>query len=372
MKGGGAARTRIRVVHVSFGLDVGGQEKLLVEFARHADREAFELHFISLGDRGRLADDIEACGWGVTTMNMARGLRPKLLARMAFWMRRWRPDVIHTHDERSLFYSGPTARLLGIRRPRVVHTRHWWRLNHARRTAATQTWLSRLTDRYVGVSNLVYEACRNEGIAPGKLRTILNGIDMNRFEYRGPHPGGPVVSVARLTRIKDIANLVRAMALVVRTIPSARAEVAGDGACLAELQALARELGVADHVTFLGEVRDIPGVLARAGLFVLSSQTEGIPLTLLEAMARGLPVVATRVGGVPEVVVEGETGLMVPPSDSEALAAGIRRVLADPGLGEQLGRAGRRRAEQRFDIRRMVGDYEAEYRELSGWPVAGS
>lgn len=365
----GSSGDRIRVVHVSFGLDVGGQEKLLIEFAKHADRAAFDLHVISLGDRGRLAGDIEATGWGVTAMNMGRGLRPALMARLVSWMRRWRPDVVHTHDERSLFYAGPATRLLGRPRPRVVHTRHWWKIKQTRRAAAVHRRLAALADRYVGVSNLVYEASRAEGIAPRRLRRILNGIDVQRFDYQGPCPGGPVVTVARLRPVKDLASLVRAMALVAPEVPSARAEIAGGGILLDELTALANEQGVADRVTFLGEVSDVPAVLARAGLFVLPSRAEGIPLTLLEAMARGLPVVATRVGGIPEVVVDEETGLLVPPSEPEVLAAAIRRVLLDPELALRLGQNGRRRAEECFDTRRMVRDYEALYREALGRPA---
>lgn len=357
---------RLRIAHVTIGLEVGGQEKLLVEFARHADRERFELHVVSIGGRGTLAGDIEACGWGVTAMDAASGLRPSLVPRLAGWMRRWRPDVVHTHDNRSLFYAGPAARLAGLRRPRVLHTRHWWQIAMTPREARAHRYMAALADRFVCVSELVHRASAEEGIAPGRLRTILNGIDVGRFAYTGPRAGGPLVTVARLSPEKDVANFVRAVAILAREAPSIRAEVAGGGACLDELVALADELGVADRVAFLGEVRDVPAVLERASAFVLPSKAEGIPLTLLEAMARGLPVVATRVGGVPEVVVEAETGYVVPPSDPAALAAAMGRVWGDPELGRRSGEAGRRRAEERFDVRRMVADYEATYEELAG------
>src|SRR5262249_35825678 len=114
---------------------------------------------------------------------------------------------------------------------------------------------------------------------------------------------------------------------------------------------------------FLGEVRDVPGLLARASLFVLPSYTEGISLTLLEAMARGLPVVATRVGGNPEVVEGGETGLLVPARDAEALAAAVLDLQRGPERGGRMGAAGRRRVEEHFDVRRMVANYEALSRE---------
>ena len=140
-----------------------------------------------------------------------------------------------------------------------------------------------------------------------------------------------------------------------------RVEVAGRGSCLEDLKGLAADLGVAERVTFLGEVRDIPALLGRARMFVQPSLSEGIPLTVLEAMARGLPVVATRVGGLPEVVVDGETGLLVPAADPPALAQAVLSLWRDPDAAGRMGEAGRKRVERVFDVRRMVADYEALY-----------
>src|SRR5262249_776717 len=152
-----------------------------------------------------------------------------------------------------------------------------------------------------------------------KLYTILNGIDVEHFAYRGPQPGGPAVLVARLSPEKDVGTLIEAAARVVREEPSFRLEIAGDGVCMPELRERVREFGLEKHVTFLGQVSNVPELLARAGLFVLSSISEGVSLTLLEAMARGLPVVATDVGGNPEVVADGTTGLLVPARTPQAL-----------------------------------------------------
>ena len=167
--------------------------------------------------------------------------------------------------------------------------------------------------------------------------------------------------MARLSPEKDVANLIRAAAIVRRSDPDLRIEVAGDGQCLPELRRLVAELGLEGQVLLLGEVGDVAGLLARGRLFVLPSRSEGISLTLLEAMARGLPVVATRVGGTPEVVVDGETGLLVPPGDPAALADAILRLQRDPEAGRRMGEAGRPRVERIFDVRRMVAEYEALY-----------
>jgi len=364
----------IRVTHISFGLDMGGQEKLLVELAKHVDRLRCSLHFISLGGRGRLAGDIEDLGWPVTALSVPRGLRPDLVIRLAHEFRCQRSDVVHTHDNRSLFYAAPAARLTRV--PGVVHTCHGRDVRATPRQEAMARHLSRLVDRYVCVSQEVKAQCREQGITGSRVCTVLNGIDIDRFPYNGPSPDGPVVTVARLSPEKDVANLIRATAIAAREEDNLRVEVAGGGSCLEDLKGLAAELDVAERVTFLGEVRDIPALLGRARIFVLPSLSEGIPLTVLEAMARGLPVVATRVGGLPEVVIDGETGLLVPAADPPALAEAVLALWRDPDAAGRMGNAGRRRAEERFDVRRMVSQYEALYLEEGTqgdrWLDAGS
>src|SRR5271157_1156509 len=366
-------RCIVKVVHVSFGLDVGGQEKLLVEFARHSDRVRFDLRFVSLGSRGRLAADIEALGWPVTDLGAPSGLRPGLIVKLALLFRRWRPAVVHTHDHRSLFYAVPAVRLTRV--PRVVHTCHGRDVRATPRQVATARQLSWLVDWYVCVSQEVKAQCREQGITGPRVCTILNGIDIDRFPYNGPCPHGPVVTVARLSPEKDVANLVRATAIAAREGDDLRVEVAGGGSCLEDLKGLAAELGVAERVNFLGEVRDVPALLGRARMFVLPSLSEGIPLTVLEAMAHGLPVVATRVGGLSEVVIERETGLLVPASDPPALAAAILSLWRDPERAQAMGIAGRKRSEDRFGVRQMVANYETLYLEGKGrgiLPAPGS
>jgi glycosyltransferase involved in cell wall biosynthesis len=351
---------RKSVVHVTLGLGVGGQEKLLVEFARHADRARFDLRVVSLGGRGTLAPELEACGVPVEALAEPDGLRPGIVLRLAGLFRRWRADVVHTHDNRPLVYGAPAARLARV--PQVIHTKHYGRIAHiGRRQALLEAAAARLSDRFICVSRDSATAAIAQGVPARKVGAIWNGIDLARFAYVGPCPGGPAVLVARLSPEKDIATLLRAAALVARAEPGFRLEIAGNGPCLLELQQLAGELGLGERVRFLGEVRDVPGLLARASLFVLSSLTEGISLTLLEAMARGLPVVATRVGGNPEVVADGETGLLVPPGKLEILAEAVLQLWRDPGRGRKLGLAGRRRVEANFAVRGMVSRYEALY-----------
>jgi glycosyltransferase involved in cell wall biosynthesis len=203
---------------------------------------------------------------------------------------------------------------------------------------------------------------RREGVSRQRVRAVWNGIDISRFSYTGPDATGPAVMVGRLSPEKNVETLLRAAALLVRRRPQFRLNIAGTGPCLEALKKLHGELGLGGVVTFLGEVADVPGLLARSSMLVLPSWTEGISLTLLEAMARGLPAVATRVGGNGEVVADGTTGMLVPAGDADALAGAIERLHDDPALAQRLGVAGRRRVERHFDVRQMVAEYETLYR----------
>jgi glycosyltransferase involved in cell wall biosynthesis len=347
------------VAHVTLGLEVGGQEKLLVEFARHADRARFDLVFVSLSTRGPLAADIEACGWPVVALDEPDGLRPGLALRLAWLFRRERVAVVHTHDDRPLIYAPLAARLAGVRR--IVHTRHGCSFGASARRLFLTRLAALLTDHVVCVSEDAAHQSVRLGFPTGKVRTIWNGVDTGRFAYAGPCAGGPAATVARLSPEKDLGTLLKAAALAAARDPSFRLEIAGGGPCLADLRRQAEELRLGERVRFLGEVRDVPALLGRARLFALSSISEGVSLTLLEAMGRGLPCVATRVGGNPEVVADGETGALVPPRDPAALADAMLHLWNAPEEARRLGLAGRRRVLEHFDVRRMAARYEALY-----------
>ena len=353
------AERRLRVAHVALQLQTGGMERLLVEFARHADRSRFDLHFVSLSTRGPVADELEAMGWPVTAMEEPPGLRPGLVVRLSKVLRRWGADVVHAHNTKPLLYGGPAAKMAGA--SRVVYTRHGQRHGATWQQNLLFRLASRTADHVVCVSEDSAALCVREGVGGGRVTRIWNGIDTSRFGFTGPCPGGPAVMVGRLSPEKSVDTLLRAARLIADADPSFRLEIAGDGACAPALRELAAGLSLGGHVRFLGEVRDVPSLLGRAALFVLPSLTEGVSLTLLEAMACGLPVVTTRVGGNPEVVAEGETGLLVAPADPAALADAVLRVMGDAELARRMGEAGRRRVESFFDVRRMTGEYERLY-----------
>jgi glycosyltransferase involved in cell wall biosynthesis len=333
---------------------------LLVEFAKHADRDRFDLRFVSLAGRGVLADELEAQGWPVETFEIGPGLHFRAPIQLAKLFRSWQTDIVHTHNERPLLYAAPAARLARV--AAMIHTKHGRGTGNSRR----QNWLTacaaRLSDRFVCVSEDCARLALEQGVPSNRLTTLHNGIDIERFAFAGPQSDGPAMIVARLCLDKDIATLLRAVTIVVREAPEFRLQIAGDGPCALDLHRLTEKLALKNHVQFLGSVRDVPALLGRASMCVLSSLSEGVPLTLLEAMACGLPVIATRVGGVAEIVQDGVSGMLVDPSAPSKLASALLQVQRDFALARRLGLAGRRSVEERFDVRHMVEQYERLYR----------
>jgi sugar transferase (PEP-CTERM/EpsH1 system associated) len=351
--------SRNGVIHVSLGLHIGGMEKLLVEFARHADRRRFDLQFVSLTAKGDVAEQIERLGWPVIALGQRPGVEPATSVRLAQLFRRSKPRIVHTHNTKPLLYAVPAAHLTGVQT--IIHTRHGQRHGATRRQNFLFNLAARWVDRVVSVSSDSAQIALQQGLPSEKLVTIHNGIDLPLFPPAGPLPSGPVVFVGRLSPEKDLPTLLRAAAIAASEEPSFRLHLAGAGPSLSELQRLAAQLGVGHRVGFLGHNTDISAILAQASLFVLSSVTEGVSLALLEAMACRLPVVATAVGGNVEVVIDGETGLLVPPRSPAALAGAMLKLYRQPELARRMGVAGRKRVEARFDSRRMVAEYESLY-----------
>jgi glycosyltransferase involved in cell wall biosynthesis len=277
-------------------------------------------------------------------------------------MRTWRPQVAHTHGSLA---GRVAAALAGAR---IVYTKHG--LAAAQEQAIQVRGAGRLAKRLavtlfahriVASSEAVKRALVAQGADPGRVRLIPGGVDLSAFDAEAPLVPGVLGALGRLQTEKGHDVLLRAL---VELRGEARLLLGGEGLLADELPRLATELGVLDLVDFRGFVSDVPAFMAETGLFVLSSRSEGQGLVFVEAMAAGRPVVATRVGGVPEVVVDGETGLLVEPEDPGALAAAVRRLLADPALAARMGQAGRRRAREVFSAQRMAELTAAMYEEL--------
>lgn len=365
MKHRSSSGDHFRVCHISMTLLTGGLERLLVEFGRHHDADRFDLHFVTLGELGQPADDLRHLGFMVESVNLpGRGKLPALRSLRSI-LQRERIDIVHTHNTYAHFYGTVAASWAGV--PHVINSQHGRGCGPRAKDKLLFRLANLKADHVVGVSEDAAALCRGEDPwAASKTKVIWNGIDSTRFAHRGPVSSPVAVSVARLSPEKDFPTLIRAVAIVVKEVPDFRLMIIGNGAERAVLEQLVHSLGLTTHVEFLGERSDVPELLAQAGFFVSSSTSEGISLTILEAMAVGLPIVTTRVGGNPEIVVEGETGLLVPAQNPESLAAAMLKMLSLRHDWSAIGAKGRHRVEQQFEIRTMIRNYESLYANILG------
>lgn len=367
------------VVHILSSFGMGGQERVAYDLAVSQLRAGWRVTAVSLASPpdGPLADEFRAAGIAVDSV--ARSLPrvdPILILRLAHWMRRHDAELVHTHNRMALIYGAPAARLAGAR---VVHTKHGRNPRGGTRLAAGKL-AARFVDAFVAVSPETARVARDRNeVDERRLIVIQNGVELGRFH---PDPGARervrrelgiavearvVGTVGRVAAEKNQALLVRAMAPLVG--PNVRLIVAGDGPLMAQLSALVGTLGVARFVHLLGARRDVPEILNALDVFALSSDTEGLPLVVLEAMATGLPVVSTSVGGIPTVLDEGRTGFLVPARDEAALRDRVAALTADPAGCRACGDGARSSAITRYSAVRMQRDYLELYaRVLSTSP----
>lgn len=358
-------RGRVRVVHLVTTLNVGGLEMVVYHLVHHCDRTRFEPFILCLEGAGTLAPRFEALGVPVEIVSGSKSSKVGRLFHLTGRLTAIRPDVLHTHNP-TPHYFGSAAALLA-RVPVLVHTKHGRNYPDVPRKVLLNRLAAFLTDRVVAVSaNAAEVTLRIERVPGRQVCVIRNGIDLAGYPPVAPRgePSRRVIHVARLQEIKGQHTLLRAARMAADVLHDFRLDIVGDGPARDELHALHADLRLGDRVRFLGERPEIAELLTWADLFVLPSLTEGLSLTLLEAMAAGLPIVATDVGGNAEVVVDGQTGLLVPPQAPADLAAAMIRLLCDPDLSRRMGRAGRARVEKEFDVQRVVARYEALYEEL--------
>ncbi len=371
------------VCQILHSLHVGGAEVLAARLARRL-RDRYRFLFVCLDELGSLGEELRAEGFPVHVLGRRPGLDWRLALRLAGLLRRQRVGVIHAHQYTPFFYAA-AARVAGPRAPILFteHGRHFPDCPSRKRLAANRLLLGR-GDRVVGVGRAVCEALvRNEGIPAARVGLVYNGIDLDRFASASPGRAAVrrelglgagdlvILQVARLDYLKDHATAVRTLRRVVRRRPEAHLVLVGEGPEGPKIRELVAQAGLADRVHFLGLRHDIPRLLAAADLFLLTSVSEGIPLTLIEAMAAGLPVVATRVGGVGEVVEEGRTGLLAPAGDDDGLARHVLRLAGAPDEARAMGRLGRARAEASFSEGVMHERYSELYREMFRGRIVG-
>ncbi len=367
----------VLIAHVIHRLAVGGLENGLVNLVNRLPSERFRHAIICMTQATDFRRRITRPDVLVFELHKASGKDWTAYRRLWQLLRLLQPDILHTRNLATLDCQ-LVGWLAGV--PRRVHGEHGWDTPDLHGRVYRYLWLRRLvgltSHGFVAMSahieRWLTEVVR---IAPRKVTQIYNGVDVESFAPATTRAGSAdarsivIGSVGRLEAVKDPGNLLEAFVRLVEgdaRMAGVRLRIIGDGALRSALEERARAAGVASQCEFAGSREDVASELRRLDLFVLTSLNEGISNTILEAMATGLPVVATDVGGNPELVVAELNGALVPAGDPEALAAELRRYVLDPELRARQGAAARRRALERFGIDAMVDRYAELYESLLG------
>lgn len=345
------------------GGEIAGGQLVALQLARAARERAHDAWFAAPGE-GPFTERVREEGFAVEFVDVSRTFKAVGALQLVRLLRETKTDVLHTHTQLAPNILGRLSAVMsGVRVVAHIHIESYFRpgivgrLYHRPLDNAT----ARLCQAVVAVSEDTRRALVEQGYPPERVVVVHNGVEL---DGRPPSPptGRTVVEVGRLAPVKGQRQLVEAIA----RIDDARLVFVGkdlerSGAYERELARRAEQLGVRDRVTFAGYRSDARELMRDAAVVALPSLAEGLPVVLLEAMAQARPVVATAVGGTPELVVDGETGLLVPPGDADALAAALRALLDDPRRARELGEAGRRRVEERFTAERMTDAVLALY-----------
>jgi glycosyltransferase involved in cell wall biosynthesis len=367
----------VRIAFLATSTLMGGAEVQVLTLAAQLRERGHEMNIISLIPAGPLDAEARKLGISTSSLGMRPGIPdPRGLLRLARELRAWRPDVLHSH----MVHANLLARVVRplTRIPVLICTVHSMDEGGALRMAAY-----RLTNRLADLTTIISHAAADRFVRIGaiprdRLRVLPNGVDTTRFRPR-PDLRAAVrrelgvgdkflwLAVGRLDPAKDYPNLLSAFAQVVAHRPPTMLALVGGGGLQEAMERKAESLGVQALVRCLGLRMDVPELMSAADAYVMSSAWEGLPMVLLEAASSGLPIVATDVGGNKEIVVDGETGLLVPPRDATALASAMRRTMEMPRAELQaMGERGRAQVTGHYSLSRIVDTWEATYRELLG------
>ena len=296
--------------------------------------------------------------------------------RLSRLVKQLKPDIIHAHDPHGVAMAGLALSMsTQLTKPPLVASR---RVDFRLRGTALSRWKYRQVDCFICASEAIRQLLISDGVGESRAITVHEGIDLSRVEAAPPanvhedlwlpHHAPVVGNVAALVPHKGQRHLIEAAQLVVRQVPDARFVIAGEGELRSSLERQIKEHHLEKHVLLAGFRPDVLSLHKAFDMFVMSSVTEGLGTSLLDAMACGKPIVATTAGGIPEVVVDGETGFLVPPRDHEAMATAIVKLLKDDGLRARMGAAGLNRARKKFSAERMVQETLRVYKRVAMHP----
>ncbi|PWH11788.1 MAG: hypothetical protein DDG60_16560 [Anaerolineae bacterium] len=379
----GIDRMKTRIVWMIDSLGHGGAERLTLAILERLDRERFDLRVCALQERAGnpMAGEIERAGIPVDLLNIPNLRHPANLIKILRYLRQHQPALLHLQLEFSVILGSFAARLVGIPAVATLHTldnpqerRAYWRYRLS--LYALKHWCN----VSIGVSESTRQHHLRDGkMSPHKIITLYNGIELSTFAERSPtfcqekrralglRPEAVVaVTVAVLREPKGIQYMLQAMSQLREQYPNFQYLVVGDGEYGPTLRAQANSLHLGQSVIFAGQRKDIPEILSVCDFFVLPTLTEALPTVLMEAMAARKAIIASNVGGVPEMVEDGVNGRLLPPADVSALTAACSEMIQNPTQRERWGQTGRRICEEKFDIARQIQALETLYFSLIG------
>jgi glycosyltransferase involved in cell wall biosynthesis len=360
--------------------DFGGTETTLFQLATRLRAKGHQVSVLSLKPIGRIGKRLEHQGIEIYSLNMSEEVKIKDFVfgiwKLTRWLRLQRFDLVHSFLPRSNIMSRVSNRFSGSKSAHLSSERAIG-LERSKFIVIANRLTARWTDCFIAVSPAVRDVLiQRERISTRKIRVVFNGIDLETLDsslskdVRGGLnivPQRPMIcSVGRLHQEKGHIYLIRALAHLCLEWPDLCVVIVGEGAEAERLYREAIRLGVDNNVLFLGYRADAIDIIRASDIFVLPSLEEGLPVTILEAMACSRPIVASDVGGLPSTVISEQTGLLVPPKDVAALSHAIERLLRDQSMREQLGHCGRARVEKLFTLERMLSDLENLYRIAIG------
>ena len=359
----------MRILQLIYSLDYGGLEQMVASLAVCQSRSSHSVRvacLCELGPQPLGLSTLAAAGVEVLTFDKPPGFCFETLRKLAVYLKDQRIDVIHTHNHLVHHYGAVAGRLAGC--PAILNTLDGTATLQMHPLAKALFWFSCvISDKIVCVCPQVHEVFRKTFRLPDKkLCVIDNGIDLSPFLEIPRYPLGDAVTfgnIGRLDQVKDQQGLLRAFAILRKTHPHARLRLLGDGVLRSDLECLTKDLAITENVIFEGFSSDTARFLSSIDIYVISSRSEGLPLTLLEAMGAALPVVATAVGGVPDILGNAQGGWLCPPCNPNELAKAMEKALLSPDLGI-VGAQNRKAAQEHYSVERMTRDYDHLYKQL--------
>jgi glycosyltransferase involved in cell wall biosynthesis len=341
----------------------GGTERQMIELIRRLDPRKYRVHAVCFRRSGGWLPRVLERAVSVVEFPIRSFARPGTaleLFRFARWCRRERIAVVQTCDFYANVFGLPGALLGGV--PVRIASRRELITDKSPRQIALQRWAYRCATTVVANSPAALQVLQGERVPAAKLTMIPNGVEGQAYPPRLPRPAlSRVITVANLRPEKNHEVLIAAASMLRETHPQLRFQIVGDGSRRTALEQLAKRRGVAQTVEFLGHREDVPVLLAQADLFVLPSRSEAFPNGAIEAMAAGLPVIGSAVGGLLDLVAPGRTGLLVDPADPDSLAGAIRSLVDYPARAQALGAAARDEVLSRYSFERMVQTFDDLY-----------